>query len=311
MAYIYIACLLLILVLMYRNILPYFFLRMFMYNLLKKNKMNVFSVNVDDVKWSYIRGGKGQAMVLVHGFGSHKFQWGNDMYSFSKNYDLICVDLPGSGDSQLSGSFEVNPKKQAERLINLLESLEVNNIILIGASVGGYISSYVYLLRPDLINKIILLDSAGFRADKIQPAMSNFIETGTHPFSYSTSKEMDYLYSLLFFKPPMIPYFLKSYLIRKNKKELVRRDESLRQLRAFGLFNLTEQLPCFRDNTLLIWGSEDQLFDLSTLNKFSNLRVTKVVIDGCGHLPYLEKPQHTNSAIDNFLLSNTQKALAS
>lgn len=305
MAYIYCVFSALIIMLMYRSILPYFFLIIFKRKLLKENKMNIFSINIDDIKWSYIRGGKGQTMVLVHGFGSHKFQWGNEMYSFSRNYDLICIDLPGSGDSQLLNGFDVNPKQQAERLINLLDYLNINNIILIGSSIGGYVSSYVSILRPELINKIVLLDSAGFHADKIQPAMKHFIETGSHPFSYSTPQEMDYLYSLLFFKPPIVPSFLKLYLIRKNKKELVRKDESLRQLRAFGLFNLTEQLPFFRDNVLLIWGREDQLFDFSTLNQLSDLKFTKVIIDGCGHLPYLEKPQHTCNAIESFLLSNT------
>ncbi|MGQ1577023.1 alpha/beta hydrolase [Acinetobacter baumannii] len=312
MAYIYCLCFALIMtLLMYRSILPSFFLKMFIFKLLKNNKMFDFSIDVNDTRWSYIRGGEGQTMVLVHGFGSHKFQWGNEMYSFSKNYDLICIDLPGSGNSKLLNNFVVNPKAQAERLINFLDCLNVNNTILIGASVGGYVASYVSLLRPDLVEKLVLLDSAGFIADKTQPAMQHFIETGLHPFSYSTSQQMDYLYSLLFVEQPKLPSFLKSFLIRKNKKEVVIRDESLRQLRKFGLFNLTEQLPFFRDNTLLIWGEKDQLFDLSTLNQFSNPKFVKVVIDGAGHLPYLEKPHQTFNAIDKFLSSSIQKALVS
>ena len=68
---------------------------------------------------------------------------------------------------------------------------------------------------------------------------------------------------------------------------------------------LESRLAKMRAKTLIIWGANDQILHVSSVEKFqkglSNCR--KVILDQCGHVPYLEKPEETKRAYKDFLAS--------
>jgi len=56
-------------------------------------------IQVDDHKIVYLEGGKGQTIVLLHGFGANKDNWTRFAKYLTGNYHLVIPDIPGFGES--------------------------------------------------------------------------------------------------------------------------------------------------------------------------------------------------------------------
>ncbi len=261
-------------------------------------------MKLGDVEWSFLRGGKGGAIVLLPGFGSHKYQWGNALYQLSSEGETIFLDLPGFGDSAIEEGVDLSPGAQADRVIALLDALGTKAVTLIGASLGGYIAGLISLSRPAIVERLVLIDPAGVSGSRLRPVLAQFIDTGKHPFSYSTVAKMNELFYLLFENVPPMPSFLKAYLARKNLKNIPIRERALVSLRRFGVFGLDGRLAQLPNNTLVVWGKMDRLLDVTAVERIESEapHVKIAVIDGCGHLPYMDAPEHTMRAIRSFLL---------
>jgi pimeloyl-ACP methyl ester carboxylesterase len=81
--------------------------------------------------------GKGPVVVLVHGFGEDSSVWRNQKDAFS-GFQLILPDLPGSGSSDMIEDMSM--EGLAESLLAILDQEKVEQCILIGHSMGGYVA---------------------------------------------------------------------------------------------------------------------------------------------------------------------------
>ena len=70
-----------------------------------------------------------------------------------------------------------------------------------------------------------------------------------------------------------------------------------------GMDLLEDRLPRIKARTLIVWGANDRITDVSSVEKFeSGLGDSQtVIIENCGHVPYLEKPAETKRAYRDFL----------
>ena len=110
-----------------------------------------------DIKNNYIRYGSGKdTIVLLHGWGQNIEMMKMVSDPFSSDYDIVIIDLPGHGKSE-------EPKKVltlydfVDCVKSLLDSLNIQNPILIGHSFGGKIS-LLYASMYD-VKKLVLFGS--------------------------------------------------------------------------------------------------------------------------------------------------------
>jgi pimeloyl-ACP methyl ester carboxylesterase len=109
--------------------------------------------------------GKGKPVVLLHGFGEDGTIW-NDQVEFLKNeYQLIIPDLPGSGSSQLIEDMSI--EGMAECMSDLirhevLKEFELANVIILGHSMGGYITLAIAEKYPELLHSFGLVHSTAY-----------------------------------------------------------------------------------------------------------------------------------------------------
>ncbi len=102
--------------------------------------------------------GNGPAMVLLHGFLESSTIWKNYVTPLSEKYTVIIIDLPGHGKSETI--TEAHTMELMAKVINeLLLSLKISQAILVGHSMGGYISLAFTELFEEKVLKLILLNS--------------------------------------------------------------------------------------------------------------------------------------------------------
>jgi len=118
-------------------------------------------------KWSSLKfpvviGGRGQPILLLHGFDSSFLEFRRIYESLKRNFQVIIPDLLGFGFSPRCATNEYSPSKIISCLIDILDTLNIsNNLKIIGASMGGSTALKLAFEIPDSIEKIILLSPAG------------------------------------------------------------------------------------------------------------------------------------------------------
>lgn len=194
----------------------------------------------------------------------------------SENVTSYALDLPGFGRSALPrGAFTIHDF--AEVVADFIHKLDLKKVILVGHSFGGRVSIKLAAEHPDLIDKLILVDSAGIKLDE---ARSNIMGTAAKVL-----------------KPLFRPKFMKG--IRHKIYESIGSVDYVAtpELTQIYLEATREDLrKHFKDisvPTLLVWGEKDSSTPIEIANimhkeiKNSDL----IVFAGASHFSFLDEPE--------------------
>jgi pimeloyl-ACP methyl ester carboxylesterase len=115
-------------------------------------------VEVNGVKIHYVIGGKGDPLVLVHGFGQNWYMWNRLLPELSKHFTVIAPDLRGVGESDKpEGGYD--KKNMAKDIHELVKKLGYNNINLAGHDIGLMVA-YAYAAQyGSEVKKVALMDA--------------------------------------------------------------------------------------------------------------------------------------------------------
>jgi pimeloyl-ACP methyl ester carboxylesterase len=120
--------------------------------------------------------GEGLPVVLVHGYGEDHSLWDNLSLSLSTHFKVICVDLPGFGSSpRLDGQFSLDQVAESLR-DHLINDLQLSQCVVLGHSLGGYVSLALAENHPELllgfglINSTALADSPEKKQNRLKTA---------------------------------------------------------------------------------------------------------------------------------------------
>ena len=93
--------------------------------------------NWNSLKLPVVMGGKGQPILLLHGFDSSFLEFRRIYKSLKRNFQVIVPDILGFGFTPRCATNENNPSKIISYLIDLLKTLQLTkNLKIIGASMG-------------------------------------------------------------------------------------------------------------------------------------------------------------------------------
>lgn len=113
---------------------------------------------VNGVKIHYVIGGKGDPLLLVHGFGQNWYMWNRLLPELSKHFTVIAPDLRGVGESAKPAAG-YDKKNMAVDLHELMEKLGYHNINLAGHDIGLMVA-YAYAAQfPGKVKKLALMDA--------------------------------------------------------------------------------------------------------------------------------------------------------
>jgi len=132
---------------------------------LRLNSTFVFMKTIlfKNTKISYTDQGKGNAVVLLHGFLENSTMWNYLAPVLAKKNRVICVDLLGHGQSDCLGYIH-SMEDMADAVHQVISELKIRKAVFVGHSMGGYVALAIAELYPELMKGLVLLNSTS-RAD--------------------------------------------------------------------------------------------------------------------------------------------------
>jgi len=270
-------------------------------------------IQVDDHKIVYLEGGKGETILLLHGFGANKDNWTRFAKYLTGSYHVVIPDIPGFGESSQIQKASYDAENQLKRIDRFTEVMKLGRFHLTGNSMGGLFAALYGAKYPHKVATLALLAPVGVKSPKMSE-LATLLQKGTNPLLAASAEDFDQLIKLCFVKPPFTPSQFKKVLAADamthhdfNKKILV--DMKWNQtgggpspIETF----LEPYLPQIQEPVLLIWGDSDRILDVTSVTILEkNLKHYKTIImRNTGHIPMMEYPQETASYYMSYLRGN-------
>lgn len=106
--------------------------------------------------------GKGATLVLLHGFGEDNRIWRKVYPSLINKYQVITIDTPGTGGSTLFNDEDASLEEFARSFLQVLDDEKIDQAVVLGHSMGGYITLAFAELFPERLKGFGLLHSTAF-----------------------------------------------------------------------------------------------------------------------------------------------------
>lgn len=111
-----------------------------------------------NTKISYSDTGKGNAVVLLHGFLENQTMWQDLVLELSKKHRVITLDLLGHGETECLG-YVHSMEDNADIVQAVLSKLRIRKAIFVGHSMGGYVALAFAELYPEKVRALVLQNS--------------------------------------------------------------------------------------------------------------------------------------------------------
>jgi len=252
------------------------------------------------------RPGKGETIVLIHGFTGNKDHWTRFVRYLPEDYRVLVFDMPGHGDNDQSVEKTYTVDYMASILDQAVNTLGIPKFHLAGSSMGGWIS-IVYATRyPQKVISLGLLDNAGLMNISPQPSdLQLEVSKGHNPFIITSREDFDELFKYAFYKQPFYPWPIISVL----SDRAIASSEFYKKVGNEFLTQSTDIYPLLSGlnvPVLVIWGDKDRILHVSTTEvlKKSLPNSEIVIMKDCGHMPMAERPQETAEYYVNFLIKH-------
>jgi pimeloyl-ACP methyl ester carboxylesterase len=115
-------------------------------------------IDYKNTKISYSDTGKGNAIILLHGFLENQTMWLDLVPELSKKHRIITIDLLGHGESGCLG-YVHSMEDNAAAVHSVLSKLRIRKAIFVGHSMGGYVALAFVELYPAAVKGLVLLNS--------------------------------------------------------------------------------------------------------------------------------------------------------
>ncbi len=247
-----------------------------------------------------LKGKPGKTAVLaVHGFTENRKMWKPLYKALDEDYFFILPDLLGHGKTTFTGAF-LTMEEQAEMLASLLNFQGIDQAVVIGHSMGGYIALAFAEMFPEKLRGLILLNSHPFADSK---------EKRRARAEAVTKAEND----KFAFVAEAIPGFFAPYNREKFKREI---DELVREASrgpVAGITGALRGMALRKDRSAYLFDKtpypkawlisrDDPLIDFKAFEtaaaKSADLFFR--VMQG-GHMSYVESPEEMIAFVSEFL----------
>lgn len=257
--------------------------------------MTRMSVNKIEIDYEDI--GQGETLVLLHGLGSTKKDWDFQIPVFSKKFRVLAPDFRGHGDSGYNEE-DFGVEFLTEDIYQLLQKLDIQKATFVGFSMGGAVAFQMAVSHPDLVDKLIIVNSGpdfnnmGQIGEDLLKNRTHFLETkGLQELAKEISKNM--------FPEPEQKKLRDEFEMRCSKNDVSVYYKTFLTLMKWGLGS---QLKSIAHQTLVIASDLDYTPISFKENFVSNMQnATLAVVTNSRHGVVMDQHETFNNLVLNFL----------
>jgi len=262
-------------------------------------------IRINDINLDYRDQGHGAPVIFIHAFPLNQHMWDAQLEILQTFCRVITVDLRGFGGSDSPpGPYTMDD--MAADVRGLMKGLGIDRALLVGLSMGGYVSLAFYRNFPDALSGLVLADTR---------ATADTSEARERRLKSADKAEREGVHAIA---AEMIPLLL-GRTTRESRQTVV--DQVRRIIESNSSRGIAEAQRCMSarpDSThlltmmnlpvLIIVGSEDTLTPVAEAESLRNAipGAQLLVIEGAGHLTNLEHPDQFNTALIKFIEENAR-----
>ena len=253
-------------------------------------------------KIHYVEAGSGPTVILLHGLGGSTQVWQFNIAALAEKYHVVVPDQLGFGKSD-KPLVNYRIRTYVDFLDQFCKQLKIERATLIGNSMGGWIAAMFTAAFPDRVDKLVLVDAAGYAPPK------DFDTRTIYGLNPTTREGMKVLVAKVFYNKAFqtdaaIDLAMAARLAAGDGYTINSITESIIR----GEDYLDNVVKTIKRPTLIVWGREDGLLALADGERFNkDIAGSKLIVfDQCGHAPNIEKPGEFNAAVLKFLAEGVQ-----
>src|SRR5689334_9625802 len=266
-------------------------------------------MDVDGGQVNYVDMGSGDArpVLFVHGLGGCWQNWLENIPRVAQERRVIAPDLPGFGSSEMPLD-PISIPGYGRFLDKLLDRLGVDEVVVVGNSMGGFIGAELAIQCPARVERLVLVSAAGISITNVRRRPVQTWGRAAAAFG---------AYGAAHLRPmivrPRLRHIALGYVVRHPTR--LRADLCWEIMSGAGRpgfgdalnalldYDFQDRLGDIRAPTFIVWGHEDMLVPVEDASEFERLipNSRKVIFEDTGHVPMLERPQTFNALLMEFL----------
>ncbi len=276
-------------------------------------------VVVDGVTSQVLTAGEGRPVVLLHGDGDNAAVWQWVIPALAREHHVFALSLPGHADTDRA-RIDYTREYMRDFVSATLDALGLERPVLVGNSLGGQLSLWLSLAEPERFPAVVLLDSSGL-GWQVNPSLA--IETLPFVGEYAAAvarspfggvgRQMSRV-SELFWRYDRAPagWLAEQARLAKLPGFL---DAAIAARRAvLGPWGqrqvLLDQLHRLTMPVLVVWGANDLVVPVAHAHAAASQLPDGelAVIQDCGHMPHVERPDEFLRVVVPFLARHANDA---
>ncbi len=253
-------------------------------------------MSVAQQQLNFIETGTGQNLIMLHGWNRSLHDLKPLAEILSSYAKVFVIDLPGFGKTPPPPLEGWDTNQYAELILEFIRRNNLEKVILLGHSFGGRISLRICAKHPELIEKLILIDSHGLKPVRslYQHIRIFFIKKAANLIKSTDRTFGTNIYKEKFAKKYGSPDYQNAGVLKNTFVKTISEDQQV-------------DVQNIKTKALLLWGSEDKETPLEMGKKFNKLLVNSklIILEGKDHSPFHGIGSHLcANHIINFLNSN-------
>lgn len=250
-----------------------------------------------DTSIDYDVHGDGPFLLLINGLGFGRWAWFKQVPTLSRHFRTITFDI--RGEQNLSRGVA----DLCAEVVALLDHLGVEKAHVLGTSLGGFVAQKLALERPDLVDRLVLVCTS-YGAREPQPmsfqALGKMLGGGSLNPERAARQGLEGATSDSYRAEQPEEFDL---ILRWRLADSSSLSDYYQQMMAGTRFDAAFAVRNITSPTLVIHGTEDRYVPVANAAALAEAipDATLRVIDGAGHLVFIEQAKEVNEEIVSFL----------